>query len=124
MEKIEEKLNNLYISEMPMHLHSSIMKKVNYKKAKPFVLVVLCLLVLNFIVIAWHINTKLIDAEFGVMMNDLFADFDLSFSFANTVLTSFFEIISPALVVSLALSFFGTIYIIRKNSFLFNFYKS
>ena len=123
MEKIDKQLNNLNTTEMSPRLHSSIMRIVNHKKMQPMFLILFFLLVFNFIIIFWHINTKLVDAEFGVMMNDLFTDFDLSFYFIGTIISSFFEIISPALVLSLFISFFGSIYVYKKNIYLFNFYK-
>ncbi len=48
------------------------------------------------------------------MMGDFFTGFDLSFSFIGTILGSFFEIISPALILSALFSLVGAIYIGKK----------
>ncbi|MCX6751835.1 MAG: hypothetical protein NT161_03700 [Candidatus Nomurabacteria bacterium] len=114
MEKIDEQLNNLSLIEIPVGMHQSIMHKVNYKRIKPILFSVLGLLVLNFFIIAWHINGKLVNAEFSDMMKDFFETFDLSFYFVGTILGSFFEIVSPAIVLSLLLNLGGAIYVGKK----------
>jgi len=118
MEKIDEKLKTLSVVEIPLGMHQSVMRKINYQKIKPVLLVTLTLLVLNFLVIAWHINAKLVDAEFTDMVQDFFEVFSFNFSFINTILLSFFEIISPMLVLSAILSLAGAIYTGKKiNSY-------
>ena len=117
MEKIDEQLNNISFVEVPIGMHQFVMQKVNYKKLQPVLFVAFVLLVLNFIVIVWHINAKLIDAEFADMAKDFFEVFSFNFSFINTVLVSFFEIISPLLVVSAMLSLAGVIYTGKKINF-------
>ena len=114
MEKIEEQLNSLPFEETPTGVHQYIMRRVNYKRLKPMFFTVFILLALNFIIITMHINNKLIDAEFNAMMSDFFEDFILSFNFISTIIGSFFEIISPAIVLSLALNLGGAIYIGNK----------
>ena len=110
MEKIDEQLNNLFMGEVPVGLHQSVMRKVNYHRLRPKLFVVFSLLAFNFLIIAWNINAKLIDAEFIDMMSDFFEVFSFNFSFLNTMFASFFEIVSPVLVFSLFLSFGGAIY--------------
>ena len=114
MGKIDEQLNNLSLSEVPIGMHHSVMQKINYQKIKPALFVAFCLLVFNFLAIAWHINMKLIDADFLDMTRDLLDVFDFNLSFINTILGSFFEIISPVLFLSAVLSFIGAIYLGKK----------
>jgi len=117
MEKIDEQLNSISFVEVPTGMHQFVMQKVNYKKFQPVLFVTFILLALNFIVIVWHINAKLIDAEFTDMMQDFLEIFSFNFSFINTVFVSFFEIISPLLVVSAILSLVGAIYTGKKINF-------
>jgi|GEM_PF-3134091 hypothetical protein len=117
MEKIDQQLNNLSLAEIPSGLHQSIMRKINYRKIVPVLIVVFSLLALNFIIISWHINAKLIDAEFSDMVQDFFEVFSFNFSFINAILGSFFELISPVLVLSAILSLAGAIYTAKKISF-------
>jgi hypothetical protein len=114
MEKIDEQLNNLSLVEVPIGVHHSVMRKVHYQKIKPVLLVAFCLLVFNFLAIAWHINMKLIDADFLDMTRDFLDVFSFNLSFIDMILGSFFEIISPALVLSAVLSFAGAIYLGKK----------
>jgi hypothetical protein len=124
MEKIDEQLNNLSIVEIPIGVHQSVMRKVHYHKLRPALFVGFVLLTLNFLIIAWHINAKLIDAEFLDMAQDLFEVFKFDFSFVGAVWGSFFEIISPTLALSAVLSLVGAIYIGKKiASYQFNFIK-
>ena len=121
MEKIDKQLNNTSLVEVPVGMHQFVMRRVNYKKLQPVIFVAFALLAINFIIITWHINSKLIDAEFADMMQDFFEVFSLNFSFVNMVLGSFFEIISPVLVISAMLSMIGMIYTGKKiNSFNFS----
>jgi hypothetical protein len=117
MEKIDEQLNNISLVEVPVGMHQFVMRRINYKKLQPVLFVAFALLALNFIVIVWHINAKLIDVEFTDMVQDFFEVFSFNFSFINTVLVSFFEIVSPLIVVSAILSLVGTIYAGKKINF-------
>src|SRR5664279_3763834 len=99
MDKIDEQLNNLKAVEIPNGIHQSVMRKINYQKIKPVLFVAFALLVLNFLVIGWHINAKLINAEFVNMAQDFLEVFNFNFAFINTIVTSFFEIISPMLAL-------------------------
>ncbi len=114
MEKIDEQLNNLSAMEVPQGFHHSVMRKINYKRLKPALFIAFVLLAFNFLAIAWHINAKLIDAEFFDMTQDFFEVFNFNFSFISTILGNFFEIISPALVLSAVLSLAGAIYTGKK----------
>ena len=114
MEKIDEQLNSLSLMETPFGLHQYVMRKVNYQKIKPVLLVAFALLVFNFIVITWHINAKLIDADFFDMISDFFDVFSFNLSFINTMTQSFFEIISLPVFLSAFLSLIGAIYIGKK----------
>jgi len=114
MEKIDEKLNSIPSVEIPIGLHQFVMRKINYQKIKPVLIFSFVVLALNFIVVAWHINAKLIDAEFLDMTQDFFEVFNFNLSFITTILQNFFEIISPVLVFSAALSLVGAIYTARK----------
>lgn len=116
MEKIEEQLYNISLAEVPIGMHQFIMRKINYKKLRSFLFITLILLALNFIIIAWHINAKLIEAEFFDMTQDFFEVFSLDFSFINVIWASFFEIISPIFFLSAILSLIGAIYTVRKIS--------
>lgn len=62
---------------------------------------------------AWHINGKLIDAEFKDMIMDFWESLDFNFSIKASI-GSFFEIISPELIISLILSLIGLVYVIKK----------
>ena len=118
MEKIDEQLNNLsFFLEIPVGVHQSVMQKIHYQKIKIVFFVIFALLSCNFLILAWHINAKLIDAEFIDMVQDFFDVFNLSFSFIGTIFTSFFEIISPALFLSALLSLVGVIYTGKQISF-------
>ena len=117
MDKIDEQLNNLSQVEVPIGMHQFVMRRINYKKLRPVFFITFTLLILNFITIVWHINTKLIDAEFTDMMKDFFEVFSFNFSFIKTMLESFFEIISPLLLVSAMLSIIGAIYTGKKMNF-------
>jgi hypothetical protein len=118
MEKIDEQLNNITSVEIPLGMHQFVMRRINYKKLLPVLLVAFILLAFNFIVIVWHINAKLIDVEFTDMIQDFFEVFNFNFSFFSTIWTSFFEIISPALVLSAIMSLVGVIYTGKKiNSY-------
>ncbi len=117
MEKIDEQLNNISQVEVPTGMHQFVMRKINYKKLQPILFATFTLLALNFLVIAWHINAKLIDAEFTDIMKDFFEVFSFNFSFIKAILESFFEIISPLLLVSAMLSIIGAIYTGKKMNF-------
>jgi hypothetical protein len=117
MEKIDEQLNNLFMAEVPIGMHQFVMRKVNYQKIKPVLFVSFVLLAFNFLIIAWHINAKLIDAEFIDMTQDFFEVFHFNFSFISTMWVSFFEIISPTLALSAILSLVGAIYTGKEISF-------
>jgi hypothetical protein len=117
MTNVDEQLNNISLIEVPTGVHQFVMRKVNYKKLQPVLFITLTFLILNFVVIVWHINAKLIDAEFTDMVQDFFQVFSFNFSFINTVVGSFFEIISPLLVVSAVLSLAGAVYTGKKISF-------
>ena len=110
MEKIDEQLNNLAMVEVPIGLHQSIMRKANYKKLQPVLFVAFVLLAFNFLVIAWHINARLIDKEFIDMGQDFFEIFKFDFPFFSTMIARFFEIVSPMLALSAILSLTGAIY--------------
>ena len=117
MEEIDKKLNNLSFIEVPFGLHQSVMKKVSYQKNKPVFFVAFILFAFNFLLIAWHINAKLIDADFVTMTRDFLEVFDFSFSFIGTVFVSFFEIISPILILSAIFSLTGVVYIGKRINF-------
>ncbi len=117
MEKIDEQLNTISLVEIPIGMHQFVMRRINYKKLQPIFFVTFTLLALNFIVIVWHINAKLIDAEFLNMVKDFSEVFDFNFYFISTIFVSFFEIISPLLVVSAALSMIGAMYTGKKINF-------
>jgi len=117
MEKIDEQLDNLPLVEIPTGMHQFVMRKINNKKLQPVLFVVFTLLALNFIIIIWHINVKLIDVKFTDMMQDFLEIFSFNFSFISTFITSFFEIVSPLLVISAILSLVGTIYTGKKINF-------
>ena len=118
MEKIDEQLNKISLVEVPAGMHQFVMRRVNYKKLQPVLFVTFALLALNFIIVVWHINAKLIDVEFTDMIQDFFEVFNFNFSFFSTMWVSFFEIISPALVLSAVLSLIGVIYTGKKiNSY-------
>ncbi len=114
MEKIDEQLNKLMLVEIPIGMHQSIMHKVNYKRVRPALFTIFSILAFNLIIITWHINSKLVDAEFGSMMQDFFASFRLSFYFISTVAGSFFEIISLSTFMLLVINLLGVIYIGNK----------
>lgn len=118
MEKLDEQLNNIPKMEVPVTIHQSIMRKINYQKVKSVLFIVLALLIINFLIMAWHINAKLIEAEFTDMTQDFFEVFSFSFSFLNSVLENFFEVISPELAISAVLSLIGVIYMIRKIKYM------
>ncbi|MFA5932285.1 MAG: hypothetical protein WC793_02810 [Candidatus Paceibacterota bacterium] len=121
MEKIDEQLNNLSLAEVPFGIHQSVMRKVNYHKIKPVLFVSFILLLINFLIIAWRINAKLIDAEFIDMAQDFFEIFKFNFSFITTISGSFFDIISPAIFTSAILSLIGAIYVGKKiNTYQFS----
>lgn len=117
MEKIDEQLNNLALIDVPVGLHHSVMSKINYQKIKLVLLFTFAFLTLNFIVVAWRINTKLIEAEFLDMTQDFLEVFSFNISFINTMFQNFFEIISPALFLSTVLSLVGAMYTIKKITF-------
>ena len=117
MDKIDEQLNNLSATEIPSNLHQYVMRRINYKKIKPALFVAFVLLVFNFTVITWHINAKLIDAEFLDMTRDFLEVFSFNFSFIKTILENFFEIVSPMIFLSAIFSLAGAIYTGKKISF-------
>ena len=117
MEEIDKKLNNLSFVEVPFGLHQSVMRKVSYLKNKPVFFVAFVLFAFNFLLIAWHINAKLVDADFVTMTRDFLDVFDFNFSFVSTVFVSFFEIISPILILSAIFSFTGVVYIGKRINF-------
>ncbi len=119
MEKIDEQLNNLATVEIPEGFHQSVMRRAYIQNLRPVFFVILTLLMLNFLVIVWHINAKLIDAEFADMVGDFLGVFNFNFSFISVVLNSFFEIVSPLLILSGLLSLIGAIYTGRKINFYF-----
>jgi len=114
MEKIDEQLKNISFVDVPVSVHQSIMKKVTSCRMQPFFIAVFCFLSVVFFMIAWHINTKLIEAEFSDMLADLLSDFNMSFYLFSTIVKSFFEIISPVYVLSLIFSFAGAVYLAKK----------
>jgi hypothetical protein len=114
MDKIDEQLNSLYLAEIPVGMHQSVMRRVNYQKIKPMLFTAFALLAFSFIAIIWQINTQLINAEFTDMAQDFFNVFNFNFAFIDTIWGSFFEIISPTLFLSAILSLAGAIYIGKK----------
>jgi len=116
MEQIEKHLKNLSLIETPVSIHQSVMRKINYKRVQPVLLTALCLLVFNFVLIVWRINTKLVEAEFIDMINDFFEVLSFNSLFVSTVLNSFFEIVSLQLTLSVFVSLTGAIYVGRKMS--------
>jgi len=119
MDKIDEQLNNISFTEVPTGVHQFVMRKIHYKKLQPVLYVTFTLLILNFLFIIWHINAKLIDAEFTDMIKDFLEVFSFNLAFINMVLVSFFEIISPLLIVSVVLSLVGAIYTGKKINFYY-----
>ncbi len=119
MEKIDEQLKNIPLVEVPIGMHQLVMRKINHKKLQPFILFIFAFFVLNFIIIVWHINAKLIDAEFTNMMRDFLDIFSFNFSFIKIFLLNFFEIISPLLVISASVSMLGAVYAGRKINFYY-----
>ncbi len=116
METIDEQLNNLSLVEIPSAMHQSIMRKVNHQKINPTLLVVFFLLVLNFLITAWHINTSLMNVDFLSMARDVFGIFNFNLSFINTITVSFFEVVPLSIIISAILSLAGAIYVGRKIS--------
>ncbi len=114
MENIEKQLNTIKKVEMPFGVHQSIMKRVNYRRFRPILLVSFILLFINFVLLAWHINTRIIDAELVDMMQDLFASFSMDMNFFNTIFSSFFEVVPFELFISAVISFVGIAYLVKK----------
>ena len=114
MENIEKQLNTIKKVEMPFGVHQSIMKRVNYRRFRPISLVSFILLFINFVLLAWHINTRIIDAELVDMMQDLFASFSMDMNFFNTIFSSFFEVVPFELFISAVISFVGIAYLVKK----------
>ena len=114
MENIEKQLNTIKKVEMPFGVHQSIMKRVNYRRFRPILLVSIILLFINFVLLAWHINTRIIDAELVDMMQDLFASFSMDMNFFNTIFSSFFEVVPFELFISAVISFVGIAYLVKK----------
>ena len=117
MENLDEQLNNLSLIEIPVGVHQSVMRRVNYQKVRPVLFTALIFLMFIFLVIISYINAKLVDAEFIDMAQDFFDVFSFDFSFINTIFVSFFEIISPAIFLSALMSLVGAIYIGKQISF-------
>jgi len=117
MDKIDEQLNNFSTVEVPAGMHQSVMRRINYQKIRPVLFVSFILLALNFLIIAWRINAKLIDAEFIDMAQDFLDVFSFNFSYLSTMWGSFFEIISPMFFLSAVLSLVGAIYIGKEITF-------
>ncbi|SRR5258708_1352425 len=114
MEDIDKQLHNLSSYDLPVGVHKAVMLRAYYKKLQPIFAVVFALLALSFLSVIWYIYEELIDAQFTDMVKDFFEVFSFNFSFVNIVFTSFFDIVSPALVLSAVLSLAGTIYTGRK----------
>jgi len=114
MEKIDEQLNNLSVIDIPNGMHQDIMRSVNYQKVNPTILVAFFLLVLNFLMMAWHINTRLIDADFLNMARDVFNVFDFNIASIGTIISSFFEVVPLSITISAVLSLAGAIYLLTK----------
>jgi len=120
MEKTDEQLNSMTMVEIPFGIHQSVMRKINHQKIKPALIVAFALLVLNFLLVAWHINNKLIDADFVSMWNDFLDVFSFNFSFISTMVGNFLDIVPLELFLSAVLSLAGAIYLAKKiNSFNF-----
>ena len=116
-DKIDEQLNNLFVIEVPVGMHQSVMRGVHYRRLRPALFIGFVLLVFNFLIITWRINAKLIDAEFLDMARDFLDVFSFNFSYISTMWGSFFEIISPMFFLSAVLSLVGAIYIGKEISF-------
>ncbi len=114
MEKIDEQLKKLGMVDTPKSFHHGVMEKVYNWRFRTMFFIVFALLAINFFVIAFHINMKLIDAEFLDMLQDFMGSFDMSASFFNTVFGSLFEIVSPFVLFSAFLSLMGVVYVGRK----------
>jgi hypothetical protein len=111
MEIIDEQLKNLPQNDLPVEVHQSIMRTANYRRVRPMLFIGFFLLAINFLIIAWHINAKLVDAEFSDMIADFFEGFDLSFLFVKTILVATFEIVPIELFLSGLASLLGAMYI-------------
>jgi hypothetical protein len=116
-DKIDEQLNNLSVTEVPIGMHHSVMREIHSRRLRPALIVSFILLAFNFLIIAWRINAKLIDAEFIDMAQDFLDVFSFNFSYISTMWGSFFEIISPVFFLSAVLSLMGAIYIGKEISF-------
>lgn len=110
MDYLDKKLKDLDDAEMPAGLHQSIMRNVNYKKVLPLILIPFMILALNFIIVTWHIDLKLVDAEWKDMVLDLWEGFDFTMDFFTTIVESFLEIIPLPVFILFVFSFLGTIY--------------
>jgi hypothetical protein len=110
MDNLDKKLKDLNEIEMPSGLHQSIMRNVNYKKVLPLILIPFMILALNFIVVSWHIDLRLVDAEWKDMLLDLWEGFDFTMDFFTTIVESFLEIIPLPLLILFIFSLSGTIY--------------
>ncbi len=114
MEEIEKQLNNLSTMEIPVGMHQSVMRKIQYQKIKPVLFVSFVLLTLNFLLLVWRIDAKLVRFEFVDMSQDFFEVFSFNFSFIGRMFGIFFEIISPVVVLFALLNLAGAIYIAKK----------
>ena len=107
-------LHNTQNVDVPHGLHSNIMKRVNHLKLRPLFFIILVLFISNLLVLASHINGKLVEAEFVDMLQDMTKDSYFDSLALGILIGRFFEIISFELIASVILNTVGAFYISSK----------
>lgn len=114
MEPIEQQLQTLKEVTQPEGMHQFIIRKVNYLKLRPLLLVALFVCSVNVLVIFSHISNKLVEVEFVDMVHDFTRDSYASLLVLSILLEKFFEVISVEVIASLFVNMAGAIYMSNK----------
>lgn len=113
MESVSRNLKELVVEDIPEGLHLRIISKMVVSKFRAYFLAVGIFLVLNFLVLSWHIWMTIIDTEAYAVFFALFQDFEFSFSYISDIVGTLFEIIPIVLVVAFVVNLVLIIYFIH-----------
>ena len=94
----------LPILDLPNQLHQKIMRKVLIWKLRKPLLIIAGFLLINIILGIWHLWAKLSDQESWSILQSLFSDFEVSFSFLNYFISEFFNLFSFTFLFNLLIN--------------------
>ena len=103
-------------SDFPGQLHSRIIGKLVVTKFKTFFVATTCFLILNLLVLSWHIWTRVIDGEGYTLFSALLQDFQFSYSYISDLFGMVFDVVPVTLVAAFVLNLVLIAYMIYFRS--------